>query len=241
MIAGGLTKYTAAEHRTTVQPWGMVSEMLYGSAEEKYLGFGDLVQLSRMKFFPGMSSTPMTLLRNIEVIDVVLSGIAGYQDSSGVTEMLPDGTLQVVSAGKGIYRSEFNASPDTALEKLQIGILPRRLNAEPVRSKALFDLDTHRNTFISLVSPYAGTTTLSIRQQAAMLIGKFDAGRQIVYDGSNSGMFLFVVSGIVTAGEHQLHSNDGIGLRMPGKIAVTFAEESVLLLLELDMSTQENT
>ena len=235
--------YKAEECQTTVHSWGMVSEMLYSGTDEKFLGFGDLVQLSRVRFHPGYSSTPMTLLRNIEMIDIILSGSAGYQDSAGVNATYPENTLQIVSAGKGMYRSEFNASQDRPLEKIQIGILPGRLNTDPVRTKALFDLDAHRNSLVTLLSPYSDASTLSIRQQAALVIGKFDAGKQIVYDvsGRATGLFLFVVSGIVTVGDFQLHSNDGIGMRSPERIAVTFAEESVLLIMQLEMPIQENT
>ena len=75
------------------------------------------------------------------------------------------------------------------------------------------------------------------------MIGKFDAGKQIVYDvsGRTTGLFLYVISGIVTVGDYQLHHNDGIGMRSPERIAVTFAEESVLLIVELEMPIQENT
>lgn len=242
-LAGEHIVYTAEERQTTVHSWGMVSEMLYSGAEEKYLGFGDLVQFSRMRFHPGYSSTPMTLLRNLEVIDIVLTGSAGYQDGTGVNATYPDNTMQIVSAGKGMYRSEFNASHDKPLEKIQIGILPNRLNTDPVRTKALFDPDAHRNTLITLVSPHSDPSTLSIRQQAAIVLGKFDAGKQIVYDvsGSSTGLFLYVVSGIVTVGDRQLHQNDGIGMKSPERIAVTFAEESVLLIVELEMPIQEKT
>lgn len=242
-LAGEHIVYTAEERQTTVHSWGMVSEMLYSGTDEKYLGFGDLVQFSRMRFHPGFSSTPMTLFRNLEVIDIVLTGSAGYQDGNGVNATYPENTLQIVSAGKGMYRSEYNASHDAPLEKLQIGILPRRLNADPVRTKALFDLDAHRNSLVTLVSPHAEVSALSIRQQAAVVLGKFDAGKQIVYDvsGNSTGLFLFVVSGIVTVGDHRLHQNDGIGMNLPERIAVTFAEESVLLITELEMPIQENT
>jgi redox-sensitive bicupin YhaK (pirin superfamily) len=235
--------FKAEERQTTVHSWGLMSEMLYSSADEKYLGFGDLVQFSRIRFYPGYSSTPMILLRNLEVIDIILTGSAGYQDGTGANAAYPENTLQIVSAGKGIYRSEFNPSHDVPLEKLQIGILPNRLNADPVGTKALFDLDAHRNSLVTLVSPHADESALSIRQQAAVLMGKFDAGKQIVYDvsGSSTGLFLFVVSGIVTVGDHQLHQNDSIGIKSSGKIAVTFAEESVLLILELEMPREENT
>lgn len=237
----GMVHYRAEERQTVVHSWGTVSETFHGGDEERYLGFGELVRFSRMVFHTGSSASPMTLLRNIELIDIVVRGSAGYQDGNGANAIFPENTIQIVSAGTGVFRSDYNASRDTTLEKLQIGILPQALNSIPVQTKALFDLDLHRNSFVTLVSPHVDDSSLSVGQHAALLLGKFEAGRQIVYDvsGSRTGLFFFVVNGAVTVGGRVLMNNDALALTSPGRIAVTFAEESVLLLMELEMPILE--
>lgn len=234
--------YRSSERRTTAYHWGTISETFYGSQDGKYLGVHDLVQFDRCIFPAGKSISPMKLHRNMELIDIVISGTAGYFDGNGMNTTIPENTMTVVSAGKGLFRSEFNGSDSEVLDKIQIGILPRTLNTGPIQTKALFDLRKNKNTFIALISPINDISTLSVRQRAAVLMGEFDAREQFMYDvsGGNTALFLSVVRGVVTVGDQKLYSNDGIAVMTPQQIAVTFAEESVLLLLEVEIPKEEN-
>lgn len=236
------TLFPAQERQITAHSWGIASETFFGGDNEKTLGVGDLVQFTQTSFHPGYSNTGMRLLRNIELVDIVLQGRAGFQDSTGSVATYPQNTIQVISAGKGLYLSEFNATEQGALEKLQIGFLPRRLNTNPIQTKALFDLDVHKNSFVTLISPHVDASSLSVKQHAAVLLGRFGEGRQIIYDvsGTSTGLFLFVVEGIVTVSDKILHKSDGISVSPAERIAVTFAKESVLVLIETEIENQEN-
>lgn len=241
-VVNNFTPYPAQERQITAHSWGIASETFFGGEEEKTLGMGDLVQFTQTAFHPGYSNTGMRLLRNIELVDIVLQGRAGFQDSTGSVATYPQNTIQVISAGKGMYLSEFNATEQGVLEKLQIGFLPRTLNTNPIHTKGLFDLEEHRNSFVTLISPHVDTSSLSIKQHAALLLGKFDEGQQIIYDvsGTSTGLFLFAVEGIVTVGDKILHKSDGLSVHPAERIAVTFAKESVLLLVEIEIENQEN-
>lgn len=227
--------YRAQERQITSHSWGITSEIFFGGDDEKTLGFGSLVQCTQMTFHPGYSNTGMRLLRNVELVDIILKGRAGFQDSTGCIATYPQQTIQVISAGKGIYRSEFNATEQGVLEKIQIGFLPRMLNSNPIQTKALFDLEAHLNSFVTLISPHVDPSTLSVKQYVAVLLGKFDEGKQIIYDVSSqqTGLFLFVVEGIVTVGNQILHKSDAASIHPAERIAVTFARPSVLLLTEI--------
>lgn len=234
--------YPAQGRQITAHSWGIASETFFDGNDEKTLGFGNLVQFTQTVFHPGYSNTGMKLLRNIELVDIVLKGRAGFQDSTGSVATYPHNTIQVVSAGKGVYLSEFNATEQGTLEKIQIGFLPRTLNSNPIQTKALFDLDEHRNNFVTLISPHVDASSLSVKQHAALLLGRFDEGRQIIYDvsGTTTGLFLFVVDGIVTVSGRILRKSDGISVHPAERLAVTFAKESVLLLVEIEIEQQEN-
>lgn len=233
--------YRAQERRITAHSWGVASEIFFGGNDEKTLGFGSLVQLTQLTFYPGYSNTGMRLLRNLELVDIVLKGRAGFQDSTGSVATYPQQTVQVISAGKGIYLSEFNATEQGTLEKLQIGFLPQTLNSNPIQTKALFDLEEHRNSLVILISPHVDPSTLSIKQQAAVLLGKFDEEKQIIYDvgGQQTGLFLFVIEGIATVGDQILYKSDAVSVYPAERIAVTFARPSVLLLTEIHIEEQE--
>jgi redox-sensitive bicupin YhaK (pirin superfamily) len=69
--------------------------------------------------------------KNMEIISYVLSGRIAHKDSAGNEEVLPAGEFQLMSAGKGISHSEFNASQTDELKFLQIWIQPNQVDGEP--------------------------------------------------------------------------------------------------------------
>ena len=59
---------------------------------------------------------------NMEIISIPLYGDLKHQDSEGNTEVIKQGDVQVMSAGTGIYHSEYNANSDKEVRFLQIWI-----------------------------------------------------------------------------------------------------------------------
>ncbi len=69
--------------------------------------------------------------RDMEIISYVLEGAIEHQDSEGHQQKLPAGEFQLMSAGKGIYHSEYNASSTERLRFLQIWIEPKEKGSQP--------------------------------------------------------------------------------------------------------------
>ncbi|MFA6455789.1 MAG: pirin family protein [Bacteroidota bacterium] len=216
--------------------WGTSADIFFGSEKEKYLGFGNLVQLTHTTLNPEGGNSGMKLHRNMELVDIILSGSVGFQDSFGGTSTFPGNTLQTISAGKGIYQLEFNAGESIA-EKLQIGFLPSSLNKNPLKSKALYDLEQHKNALVELVSPH-NPSSLTLRQQAAVFLGTFDAEKHVGYrvNDPSVGLFIFVIKGVMTVHNHILRRGDSIGIQEDEQIMLHTAEESTVLLIETSMN-----
>lgn len=62
---------------------------------------------------------------NMEIISIPLSGDLKHEDSMGNKTVIREGEIQVMSAGTGIFHSEYNANKEQAVEFLQIWIFPR--------------------------------------------------------------------------------------------------------------------
>lgn len=58
--------------------------------------------------------------KNMEVISIPLKGYLRHRDSIRNSEVITPGDIQVMSAGSGIYHSEYNDSEEETLEFLQI-------------------------------------------------------------------------------------------------------------------------
>src|SRR5262245_44819774 len=69
--------------------------------------------------------------RDMEIITYVLDGTLTHADSMGHTSPINAGEVQYMSAGKGVFHSEANTSPDKAVHLLQIWIEPNVVRAEP--------------------------------------------------------------------------------------------------------------
>lgn len=230
------TIYRDNERLNTAGAWGVSSETFSASEQEKYLGFGNLVQLSRTVLNSSSGSSGMKLHRNMELVDIILSGTVGYQDSFGGSSHFPKNTLQVISAGKGIFQAEFNPGESEA-EKIQIGFLPNSLNKTPIKTKGLFDLSGEKNALVELVSPN-NAGSLTVRQTAAVLLGEFEENKHIGYtlNRETVGLFVHVVSGVVSVNKEILRRADSVGIIQEEQTLFHTAEPSVILVIEVSMN-----
>lgn len=69
--------------------------------------------------------------KNMEVISIPLKGYLRHGDSIRNSEVITPGDIQVMSAGTGIFHSEFNDSGEEQLDFLQIWVFPREENTAP--------------------------------------------------------------------------------------------------------------
>lgn len=223
---------------STTELWGESHETFFGSDNEKYLGFGNLVQLTRTSLRNSSSRAPMKIHKNIEIIDIILSGSVEYQDSAGQISSFPANTVHVLSAGKGLYQREFNSS-DSNAEKIQLGFLPDKLNQSVIKTKALFDLQKNKNSFVELISPANGLS-LTIRQQAAVLLGEFDADKHIGYSLNNKsvGLFVYVVNGKLAVKDTILDSGEAVGITDEEQTIFHTSEPSTILVIEVELIEQ---
>ena len=68
---------------------------------------------------------------NMEIVSILLSGDLEHEDSIGNKVTIKEGEIQAMSAGTGIFHSEFNASQSEEVKFLQIWILPREKDVRP--------------------------------------------------------------------------------------------------------------
>src|SRR5687767_8270708 len=79
----------------------------------------------------GGQGFPMHPHDNMEIITIPLEGALEHKDSMGNKAVVKAGEIQVMSAGTGVYHSEYNHFKDKTLKLFQIWLMPNKRNVTP--------------------------------------------------------------------------------------------------------------
>lgn len=197
--------------------------------------FGALRVLNDDTVAPGMGFDTHPH-KNMEVVSIPLKGYLRHGDSLEHSEVITPGDIQVMSTGTGIYHSEYNNSKTENLEFLQIWVIPRVNNSQPVyKSYDIRGVDK-RNRFGYIIAP-DGSASVSILQEAWFALGDLEKGKKVEYQlhGKNTGVYCFVIEGEIKIGETVLSRRDGLGIYDASVFTVETIKDANVLLMEVAM------
>jgi hypothetical protein len=104
--------------------------------------------------------------QDMEIITIPLSGSLRHADNMGSEEIISAGEVQVMTAGTGIWHSEFNAYDTELINLFQIWIFPNQKSHKPRYVKKRFNSEERLNNWQLLVSPDSRDNSLQINQNA---------------------------------------------------------------------------
>ena len=175
---------------------------------------------------------------NMEIISIPLEGDLEHQDSMGNTTVIKEGDIQAMSAGTGIFHSEYNKNKDQLVKFLQIWIYPNQKNVTPRYDQITLDLNDRHNKLQQILSPNPEDEGVWIHQDAWFHIGKFDHDFATSYElkKSGNGIYAFVLKGDFTIGNISLNERDGLGIWDTNAIKITAnSSNAEILLMEVPM------
>jgi quercetin 2,3-dioxygenase len=176
---------------------------------------------------------------NMEIISIPLEGDLEHQDSMGHTQVIKRGDVQVMSAGVGVFHSEYNRNKDQEVKFLQIWIMPNKKDVKPRYDQVTLDLEDRKNKLQQIISPNENGEGLWIHQDAWFFIGNFEEGKQIDYSvkRKENGVYVFVLKGKVNIEGNDLDSRDGIGISETDKISIkSLKDDTEILLMDVPMN-----
>lgn len=176
---------------------------------------------------------------NMEIISIPLEGDLEHKDSMNNVAIIKKGDIQVMSAGTGIYHSEFNNSSDKPVKFLQIWLYPNRKNVTPRYDQITLKSKDRHNKFEQILSPDAKDQGVWIYQDAWFHLGVFDneftSSYQIKKKGN--GVYAFVIKGSFLVNGTLLNEKDGMGIWDLASIEViSQLDGSEMLLMEVPMT-----
>jgi len=152
---------------------------------------------------------------NMEIITIPLSGKVAHRDSMGHQQEINVDEVQVMSAGTGLFHSEFNPDLSEETSLFQIWIYPKIRNIEPTYSQRLFDKNEAQNKWQELVSgDISNVEVLHISQDAKIsrIFLKQNESAEYQIDENSFGSFVLVVEGKADIAGETLSKRDTIGL-----------------------------
>ena len=170
---------------------------------------------------------------DMEIITYVREGAITHQDSLGNKGRTEAGDVQVMSAGTGIRRAEYNLEP--GLTKIfQIWILPSSRGRAPAWDARPFPKDDRSGRFIPLASGFDGDgDALPIRADARVLGATLKAGETAEYAlGDGRHGYLTPAKGAVEVNGLRIDARDGAAIRDEPMVRVRALEDAELVLVD---------
>jgi redox-sensitive bicupin YhaK (pirin superfamily) len=175
---------------------------------------------------------------NMEIVTIPLDGEVQHKDSMGHTSIIRPNDVQVMSAGTGIFHSEYNNLPDKPLQLLQIWVFPDSKNLTPRYDQKTFNTNDRMNQWQTLVSPN-NPESLKIHQNAWFSLLQMDDKKNIDYvlNDSKNGLYVFVIEGSIEIHTTKLDKRDGMGIWQAECVTLKSLSTSTVLAIEIPMLT----
>lgn len=175
---------------------------------------------------------------NMEIITIPLEGALEHKDSMGNVGVINTNEIQVMSAGTGVYHSEYNPSNDTPTQLLQLWIFPNKQGVTPrYDQQSIGDLKVS-NSLYPIVSPNPKDRGMWIHQDAWLSLGDFDCTTELTYTihKEGNGVYAFLISGNASIATQELNSRDALGIWETDTFEITVKANSKLLLIEVPIN-----
>jgi len=171
---------------------------------------------------------------NMEIISIPISGSLAHKDSTGHEREIKTGEVQIMSAGSGIYHSEYNYSKTEEVNFLQIWILPKERNISPRYDQKDFSELLKPNEMVTVVSP-TNENALWINQEAVLSMGILKENTSLSHklQFNNHGIYAFLIEGEAKINETELNRRDAVGFFGQKEISIATKRDSRLLLIEV--------
>lgn len=175
---------------------------------------------------------------DMEIITIILSGALQHRDDMGNGSIIRPGDVQVMSAGTGVYHSEFNPSETEPTNLFQLWIFPKEKNIAPRYDQKTFAAADRENKIQTIASGFKYGNELYIHQDAALSLSKLRAGTAIDYSMSKkgNGAYVMMMTGSAEIGESTAAARDAVGIWETDSFSIHAKEDTELLIIDVPMN-----
>ena len=205
--------------------------------DPKRIQFGALRVLNDDIIAPGMGfgSHPHD---NMEIITIPLEGALEHKDSMDNIGVIEADEIQVMSAGTGIFHSEYNKNKDKQVKVLQLWVLPKEKNVTPRYDQKSIKELKKPNTLYPIVTPDPNGPAMWIHQDAWFHMGDFNQSTEIEYkiNKAGNGVYVFLIEGSAEIAGEAIKKRDALGIWETDNFILKMASNSRVLLIEVPVN-----
>lgn len=172
--------------------------------------------------------------QDMEIVTWVLDGVLKHRDSTGAEGELRPGEAQRMSAGTGVYHSEFNGSEKERVRLLQIWIEPAEMGMEPGYEQKEFPEAERLNRLRVIASPDGREGSVTIGQDAAIYDGILEPDASVEQPiAAGRSAWVQVAKGKVSVNGLALEEGDGAAISEEAGVRIRASEQSEVLVFDL--------
>lgn len=170
--------------------------------------------------------------RDMEIVTWVLSGELEHKDSERNRGVIYPGLAQRMSAGRGIWHSEMNASGDQPVHFVQMWVLPDTEAVDPGYEQLDINAELDRGGLVPIASGKGHDAAISIRQRDAVLWGgRLGPGETVVVPDDRHVHVFVPVGAAALAEAGTLHTGDAARLTDAGDPTLTAGADGAEVLI----------
>jgi redox-sensitive bicupin YhaK (pirin superfamily) len=199
------------------------------------MNFGKLRVLNDDTIAPG-GGFPTHPHEDMEIITILLEGSLAHKDSTGSEGIIKTGEIQAMSAGTGIFHSEFNPSDSEYAKLFQLWIMPKEYGIKPRYEQKEIDFLKSKNRWTKLVSNNsADKNTIFINQDANIRFLNIEKDREVKYtkELDGNGTYFLLIEGDVKIDNQDMKDRDALGLTNFTNTQIKANSDSKILAIEI--------
>lgn len=172
--------------------------------------------------------------QNMEILSYVIDGELTHGDSMGNVLTIGRGHAQYMSAGTGVYHSEYNQGSEM-LRFLQIWIIPDQEGHTPNYGDYRFEWNDRVDGWLHMVSSKSGTAPIQMNQDVNFYVTEIKKGETrdfIVEEGRQA--YIVQIEGESTVNGYHLEEQQALEVFGEEKLTFqSFGENSHIIAVEM--------
>lgn len=182
--------------------------------------------------------------QDMEIVTYVIDGALEHKDSLGNHGIIQAGEIQRMSAGTGVFHSEFNHSKEKPLRLLQMWVFSDTRGLKPSWEQKRYTKDDRKNKLLPVIGPkgFNQKDTLAISQNVTFYVSNLEKDTKLSFRPQKDRLsYLFVIEGKIALNDKTLYTRDAAEIEREENLEIKAQQDTELILIDLPVQYVKNS